>query len=167
MNAANMIGSMNKRTRSCRQAAVVAIALLFPVNAMARDAFYDGPILWIESRTNPVFDQAKRCGLNVEALRVTEQVYQVTPRTDEQAAALETRLLEIGELAGFGRDPAQRPISRAFLRTMLTTRTLMTVNYEAPDDRDGLTCLGRWLAAEGFRQVGAAEADDIRRKATN
>lgn len=136
--------------------------MLYPSNALADDPAFDGPMMWSASGASQVIDKAERCGLDTEALRVTEEVYQSMPRTEEESVALEARLLEIGELAGFGRDPTQSSVSREFLRNMLTSRVLMTLNYEARGGEEGMTCVERWLTDEGFRRVGADEADAIR-----
>lgn len=144
------------------RAALFSLAMLCPSNAMADEPVFDGPIMWSAFGASPVVDKAERCGLNTEALSVTQEVYQSMPRTDEERVALEARLSEIGELAGFGRDPTQRSVSRDFLRTMLTSRVLMTLNYEAPGGQEGMICLEQWLTDEGFRRVGADEADGIR-----
>lgn len=144
------------------RAALFSLAMLYPSNALADDNAFDGPLMWSAFGASPVIDKAERCGLNAEALRVTQEVYRSMPRTDEERFALEARLLEIGELAGFGRDPTQSSVSRDFLRTMLTSRVLVTLNYEARGGQEGMTCLERWLTGEGFRRVGADEADGIR-----
>jgi hypothetical protein len=142
--------------------AFVSVALLWPANARADDVAFDGPVLWTEQGTSLVFDQADRCELDVEALSVTQELYQATPHTDEARAALDARLLQIGELAGFGPDPAQRSVSRAFLRTMLTTRVLLTLNYGVRGGQEGVGCMARWLESEGFRRIDANEAETIR-----
>ncbi len=156
-------GKMSVR-HGCRWllGALVSVALLWPVNARAQDAAFDGPALWTEFGANPVFDQADHCGLDTEALSVTQELYQATPRTDEERTALDARLLQIGELAGFGSDTTKRSVSRAFLRTMLTTRVLITLNYGARGGQEGIGCLARWLESEGFRRIDANEAETIR-----
>ncbi len=141
--------------------ALVGVALLWPVNARADDIAFDGPVLWTEYGATPVLDQADRCGLDTEALSITQELYQAAPRNDEERAALDARLLQIGELAGFGPDPGQRSASRAFLRAMLTTRVLMTLNYGARGGQEGIACLARWFMSEGFREIDANEAETI------
>ncbi len=148
--------------RGWLRAGLLSLAILYPSNALADDAAFDGPMMWSGFGPSHVIDKAERCGLDAEALRVTQEVYRSMPRTDEERVALEARLLEIGELAGFGRDPAQSSVSRDFLRTMLTSRVLVTLNYEARGGQEGMTCVERWLTDEGFRRVGADEADAIR-----
>lgn len=148
--------------RRSLRVALLSLAMLYPSNALADDPAFDGQLMWGAFGASPVIEKAERCGLNAEALRVTQEVYRSMPRTDEERVALEARLLEIGELAGFGRDPTQSSVSREFLRTMLTSRVLMTLNYEAQGGREGMTCVERWLTDEGFRRVRADEADGIR-----
>lgn len=144
------------------RAGLLSLAMLYPSNALADDPAFDGPMMWSASGASQVIDKAERCGLNAEALRVTQEVYRSMPRTEEERVSLEARLLEIGELAGFGLDPTQSSVSRDFLRTLLTSRVLMTLNYEARGGEEGMTCVERWLTDEGFRRVGTDEADAIR-----
>lgn len=141
-------------------AALVSLAALWPAAALADEIAFDGPVIWTEFGANPVLDAAQRCGLNTEALGVTQEIYQPPLTAYEDHAALETRLLQMGELAGFGRDPGKRSVSRAFLRKMLTSRVLVTLTYEAR--AGGMACLERWLTGEGFRRVDATEAEAIR-----
>lgn len=142
--------------------ALVSVALLWPANARADDIAFDGPVFWTEFGASPLFDQAESCGLSIEALGFTQELYQAAPRTDEERAALDARLLQIGQLAGFGSDPSQRSVSRAFLRNMLTTRALITLNYGARGGQEGIGCIARWLESEGFRRIDANEAETIR-----
>jgi hypothetical protein len=143
-------------------AALCGLAMVWPAQALADDEVFDGPVFWSESGVSPLLDQAQNCGLDAGALSVSQEIYEMSPLTDADRAAMDVRLAAIGDLAGFGDDPAQRSVSRAFLRKVLTSRMLLTLTYEVSGRQAGMACLGRWLAQEGFRRVRADEADALR-----
>ncbi|MFZ9396745.1 MAG: hypothetical protein ACO25F_11880 [Erythrobacter sp.] len=131
--------------------------------ALAGEAqLFDGRVLWSDGQSNPVFDQAGNCGLEIDALVVSEERYRVLPATETEEAALDLQVGKLAEQAGLGSDPAMNQVSREFIRNLLISRVLMQLVYQGDGVAGGMACLTDWLVAQGFTRITAKEADAIR-----
>jgi hypothetical protein len=142
--------------------AAASIALLLASLTPAAPQYFDGQLVWPDQNSAPVFNEAAKCGLDVEQLTVTEDLYRQLPGSDLEQAELDKRVAEVAEKAGFSKDAAGSQISREFIRNLLTSRVLMRLSYDGGGDEAGMPCVIDWLKSQGFSSISATEADAIR-----
>lgn len=120
---------------------------------------FEGPVPPIQNPSKDsafvaaVRQQADACGMQVDALQVTQELVSVEPRTEAEEAALDAKVEAVSARAGFTGPKENRQVSRASIRAMLTQRLQLMLVYTGEGGEAGMACLVDALAEAGYSRA--------------